>query len=192
LRLTTSNFIFQLNTCGYSPYITSSLTRGFVCRLQLLLVLASAVILRSESHGTHDHILLSHIPDFPNLEGLVPIFISPRNRVTRLYPRQWVPFSSPPTTRRATVEVFEPFSTRDITLRLLTYLLTYSLTKVNVKVKVKVKVRVTLRLAVYRQSVLLGARPLDTHDQRYFFQLNSSINSPYVTSSLTRRWVYLL
>jgi hypothetical protein len=27
LRLTTSNFIFQLNTCGYSSYVTSSLTR---------------------------------------------------------------------------------------------------------------------------------------------------------------------
>jgi hypothetical protein len=37
LRLTTSNFIFQLNTCGYSPYVTSSLARGLVCRLQLLL-----------------------------------------------------------------------------------------------------------------------------------------------------------
>jgi hypothetical protein len=24
LRLTTSHFIFQLNTCGYSPYVTSS------------------------------------------------------------------------------------------------------------------------------------------------------------------------
>jgi hypothetical protein len=30
LRLTTSNFIFQLNTCGYNPYVTSSLTRGWV------------------------------------------------------------------------------------------------------------------------------------------------------------------
>jgi hypothetical protein len=45
---------FQLNTCGYSPYVTSSLTRGCVCRLQLLLVFASAFILRSESRGTHD------------------------------------------------------------------------------------------------------------------------------------------
>jgi hypothetical protein len=27
LRLTTSNFIFQLNTCGYRPYVTSSLIR---------------------------------------------------------------------------------------------------------------------------------------------------------------------
>jgi hypothetical protein len=59
LRPTTRIFIFQLNTCGYSPYITSSLTRGWICRLQLLLVLPSAVILGSESHGTHDHILLS-------------------------------------------------------------------------------------------------------------------------------------
>jgi hypothetical protein len=33
-----SNFIFQLNTCGYSRYVTSSLTRGWVCRSQLLLV----------------------------------------------------------------------------------------------------------------------------------------------------------
>jgi hypothetical protein len=68
LRLTTSNFIFQLNTCGYSPYVTFSLTRGLVCRLQLLLVLASAVILRSETRGSYYHILLSQIRDSPNLE----------------------------------------------------------------------------------------------------------------------------
>jgi hypothetical protein len=49
--------------------------RGFVRRLQLLLVLASAVILRSELHGTHDHILLSQFRDFPKLEGQVPVFI---------------------------------------------------------------------------------------------------------------------
>jgi hypothetical protein len=36
---------------------TLSLTRGRVCRLQLLLVLASAVIRGSESRGTHDHIV---------------------------------------------------------------------------------------------------------------------------------------
>jgi hypothetical protein len=33
--------------------------RGWVCSLELLLVLASAVILRSESRETHDYILLS-------------------------------------------------------------------------------------------------------------------------------------
>jgi hypothetical protein len=33
---------------------------------------------------------------------------------------------------------------------------------------VRVRVRVTLRLAVYRQSVRLGAKPLETHDQIFF------------------------
>jgi hypothetical protein len=42
-----------------------SLTRGRVCRLHLLLALASAVIFRSESRGTRDHILLSQIRDYP-------------------------------------------------------------------------------------------------------------------------------
>jgi hypothetical protein len=40
-----------------------------------------------DSRGTCDHILLSQIRDSPNLEGQVPIFISPRNRVARLYPQ---------------------------------------------------------------------------------------------------------
>jgi hypothetical protein len=55
--------------------------------LQLLLTLVSAVILRSESDGTHVHILLFLIRDSPNLEGQVPIFISPRNRLSQLYPQ---------------------------------------------------------------------------------------------------------
>jgi hypothetical protein len=91
LRPTPSIF-FQLNTCGYSPYVTSSLMRGWVCCLQLLLVLASAVTLGSESRGTHDHILLSQILDPPNLEGHVPVFISPRNRVAHLYTQALGPY----------------------------------------------------------------------------------------------------
>jgi hypothetical protein len=92
LRLTTCNFIFQLNTCGYSPYVTSFLTTEWVWRLQLLLVLASAVILRSESRGTHDHILLSQIRDSPNLEGpyLYPPGTGfPFRRLLRLAGLQW-------------------------------------------------------------------------------------------------------
>jgi hypothetical protein len=64
-----------------------SLTRGRVCLLYMLLTLVSVVFLGSESLGTRDHILLS---------------------VLRL------PFSSPPTTRRVTVEVFDPASTRGV------------------------------------------------------------------------------
>jgi hypothetical protein len=54
---------------------------------KLLLVLASAVILRSEFRGTDGHILLSPIRDSSNLEGQIPVFIFSRNRVPRLYPQ---------------------------------------------------------------------------------------------------------
>jgi hypothetical protein len=72
-----------------------------------LLGLASAVILKSESRGTHDHILLFQIWDSPNLEGQVPISISARNRVARLYPETLLRLA------RATVEEFDPASTLD-------------------------------------------------------------------------------
>jgi hypothetical protein len=109
LWLTTSNFIFQLNTCGYCAYGTSSLSRGWVCPLQLLLVLARAVIHRSESRGTNAHILLSQIRDSPHMEGQVPVFTSPSGTGWPCYtPRHWIPLSSPSLTRRATVEVFKP------------------------------------------------------------------------------------
>jgi hypothetical protein len=51
----------------------------------LLLTLASRVIPGSESLGTNHNIFLPQIPDSPNLEVLVYVFISPRNRVLQLY-----------------------------------------------------------------------------------------------------------
>jgi hypothetical protein len=86
--------------------------RGWACHLKLLLALASAVILASESPMTHDHILLSQIRDSPNLKYQVPVFMSPGTGWPDYIPRHWIPFSSTPTTRRATVKVFEPVSTR--------------------------------------------------------------------------------
>jgi hypothetical protein len=79
-----------LNTCGHSPYITSSLTRGWVFHLQLLLALASAFILGSESRGTRDNILLSQIRDFPfsrllQLAGLRWRFSTPPPHGSSLY-----------------------------------------------------------------------------------------------------------
>jgi hypothetical protein len=72
-------FFFQLNSCGISPYTTTSLMRGWVYRLQLLLVLASGFILGP----------ISYTLSFETS------------------------FLSPPTTRRATVEVFDSPSTRE-------------------------------------------------------------------------------
>jgi hypothetical protein len=56
------------------------------------------------------------------------------------------------------------------------------------------KVRVTSRLAVYGHSVRLGVKPIETHTTRVptHPQLNPCSHSPYVTSSLLRRWVSLM
>jgi hypothetical protein len=70
-------YFFQLNTCGHSPYVTSSLTRELVCGLQFLLALPSAVILGSESRGTQEHILLSQVRDSSNLDDHVPPYLYP-------------------------------------------------------------------------------------------------------------------
>jgi hypothetical protein len=53
--------VWRLRSCSYGA---PSLTRGRVCPLYMLLALASAVFLGSETLGTWDHILLSHIWDF--------------------------------------------------------------------------------------------------------------------------------
>jgi hypothetical protein len=45
-----------------------------------------------------------------------PYLYPPGNGWLNCTPRHWVPFPSPFTTRRATAEVFEPASTRDIKL----------------------------------------------------------------------------
>jgi hypothetical protein len=62
-------FFRQLRVCYF---VASSLTRGWVCNLLLLLVLASAVPLGSESHGTQDHILLSQFLRLPQPGGPGP------------------------------------------------------------------------------------------------------------------------
>jgi hypothetical protein len=54
--------VWQLRVCWFGA---PSLTRGRVCRLQLLLAFASAVIFGSDSRRTRGHILLSQIRDFP-------------------------------------------------------------------------------------------------------------------------------
>jgi hypothetical protein len=55
--------VWQLRICWFGA---PSLTRGRVCRLQLLLALASAVIFEPKSCRTRGHILLSQIRDFPS------------------------------------------------------------------------------------------------------------------------------
>jgi hypothetical protein len=155
----------QLRVCWCG---VPSLTRERVCRLQLLLVLASAVILGSESRETSGHILLSHIRDSSNLEGQVPIFIFSRNRVTQLY-------------RQALGSLFvASYDSQGYGGHARSAKFAGSQSQSG---------SVTLRLTVYCQSVRLGSEPLETHDQNFFSQLNTCGHSPYITSSLTRGWV---
>jgi hypothetical protein len=63
-----------------------SLTRGRVCSLQLLLGLATRVSLGSESHETHDYILLSQTWDSPNWRACFP----PGTGYPSYTPRRWI------------------------------------------------------------------------------------------------------
>jgi hypothetical protein len=103
MPLETHDQIFFLN---WTPaVVTSSPTRGRLYCLQLVMTLACAFILRSESRRTHDHILLSQIQDPHNLEARSPYLHLPETGWPSYNPRHWVPFPTPFTIRRAMVEV---------------------------------------------------------------------------------------
>jgi hypothetical protein len=105
LRLTRSNFIFQLNTCSY---VTPSLTRGCVCRLQFF---------SGPRQGSHSQVRVLRFETPPTWRARSP-YLYPLVTGWRSYtPRHWVPFSSAPTAHRAMVEVFEPASARVYDLR---------------------------------------------------------------------------
>jgi hypothetical protein len=89
--------VWQLRSwfCG-----APSLTRGRVCVLCMLLALASAVFLGSESLGTRDHILLSQIWDFPF------------RRLLRLAESRWG-YSTPPPHGFRAVSVSQSYITTD-------------------------------------------------------------------------------
>jgi hypothetical protein len=98
--------LFSVWHLRVSWYRASSLTWGWVWNLliQLLLALARALTLGSKSLRTHDHTFLSHIR--------LPQPVPPGTWLPTCIPGHWVLFSSPLTTRRATVEVFWSSSTR--------------------------------------------------------------------------------
>jgi hypothetical protein len=107
-------FYFQLNPCCHSPYIASSLTRGCDCNLQLLLGLSSAVQSFSglSPAGLMTIFYRLRFDTPPTWRARSPYFYPPGAGWPSYTPGHWVPFSLPPTTRRDTVKVFEPASTR--------------------------------------------------------------------------------
>jgi hypothetical protein len=85
-------------------FVAPSLTRGRVCNLlyNCFWSLPEQSLL-GQSPSELTTIFYCLIWDSPNLEGQVPVFISPRNRVAQLYPRELVPFLSPLTTWKCQV-----------------------------------------------------------------------------------------
>jgi hypothetical protein len=74
-------------------FVAPSLTRGRVCNLLYNCFWAlpeKSLLVQSPTELTAVFYCL--IWGSPNLEGQVPIFISPRNRVAQLHPGHWVPF----------------------------------------------------------------------------------------------------
>jgi hypothetical protein len=70
-------FFRQLRVCYF---VAPSLTRGWVCNLLLLLVIARAVMLGSESRRTQDHILLSQLLRLPQPGGPGPRIYIPQEQ----------------------------------------------------------------------------------------------------------------
>jgi hypothetical protein len=95
--------IFITVSCGF-VYVGAS-------RLQLLLDLANAVILGSEFRGTRAISYCFKFKTPPTWRAGFAYLCPPGTGWPSYTPRNWVHFSSPATTRRATVEVFEPAST---------------------------------------------------------------------------------
>jgi hypothetical protein len=76
-------FFRQLRVCYF---VAPSLTRGRVCNLLLLVVLAIAVPLRSESRRTQDHILLSQFLRLPQPGGPGPHIYIPQEQGGQVIP----------------------------------------------------------------------------------------------------------
>jgi hypothetical protein len=74
---------FVVCCCG-----ASFLTRSRVCTFLFLPAVSSAAFLRPESHGTHEHSLLSLLLRLPQPGGPGYCTYFPRNRVAQLYPRE--------------------------------------------------------------------------------------------------------
>jgi hypothetical protein len=99
--------LFSVWRLRVSWCVAPSLTRGRVCNLLYNCFWSlpeQSLLGRSPTKLKTTFYCL--IWDSPNLEGQVPVFISPRNRAAQFYPRALGSLLSPLTTRRDAVEVF--------------------------------------------------------------------------------------
>jgi hypothetical protein len=115
---------------------------------QLMLILASAVISGPSPAGLRIIFYCLRFETFPTWRARSSYLYSRETEWSSYTPIHWVPFLSPPTTRRYS-----------------------NPPPLGVQQQFKDKVKVTLRLAVYRKSFRLGAKPRETHDKGFFFSI---------------------
>jgi hypothetical protein len=99
-------FLTQLRVCYF---VAPSLTRGRVCNLLLLLVLASAVSLGSQCRwDSRPYFIVPILETPPIWRARSPYLYPPGTGWPRYNPGHRVPFPAPVTTHRVAVEVFYP------------------------------------------------------------------------------------
>jgi hypothetical protein len=86
------------------------------CRLQFFLASPAQSFSGPSPAGLMTIFLLSQIRDLPTRRARSLYFYLPGTGWPGYTPSYWVPFSSPPTARRATVDLFDPASKRDQTV----------------------------------------------------------------------------
>jgi hypothetical protein len=110
-RLTTSIFFPTEPLQPYSPYVTNA-WREDGSTVYNCCWPSPAQSFSGPSPARLIAFLLSQIETPPAWRARSPCLYPSVTGWPSYAPRHWVPFSSPPTTRRAPVEVFEPASTR--------------------------------------------------------------------------------
>jgi hypothetical protein len=98
-------FFRQLRDCYF---VAPSLTGGRVCIILLLLVFASSV-----PQDSRPYFIVPILETPPTWRARSPYLYPPGPGWPKYTPGHWVPFPTPLTTHRTTVEVFHPASTRD-------------------------------------------------------------------------------
>jgi hypothetical protein len=99
------NTVIRVCWCG-----APSLTRGRVCRLQLLLDSPAQSFSALSPAGLMTISYCLRFETSPTWRARSQYLYPPGTEWSSYTPTHWVPFSLPPTTRKATVEVFEPAS----------------------------------------------------------------------------------
>jgi hypothetical protein len=111
LRFTNINFFPQLNTCGHSPYVTSSLTSDWSVVYNCCWSSPAQSFSGPSSAGIMPTFYFLRFEIRPTWTSRSQYLYPPGTRWPSYTPRYWVPLSSSAVSRRATVEVFDSAST---------------------------------------------------------------------------------